>query len=92
MPEKEFVKSMIEVAAKVKGGSITEAEKSEIIKAFNSKKGSAYERAKESIEEVVGKRLPDESMVIEKAASLNNLQNLLAQMNSAADNWQKTKK
>jgi hypothetical protein len=91
MSEKLFVDSIIEVAKEIKGSNITESEKKLIIENFNKKSGSAYERAKTAIEEVIGKKIP-ENYIIEKTASLNNLQNLLAQMSSAASKWQETKK
>lgn len=90
MSEREFVKSIIDVALRLKGSPITESEKSSIIKSFNNKSGSPYERAKSAIEDVIGERLIEETLLLEKAASLNNLQNLLVQMNAAADKWQKT--
>ncbi len=92
MPEKKFVRSIIEVASELKGANITDAEKNLIIKAFNAKRGTPYEKAKASIEEVVGKKFPEKSpYLLEKAASLNNLQNLLSQMNNAANEWQNNK-
>lgn len=92
MSENEFIKSIIEVASKLKGSAISESEKDRIIKAFNNKSGTAYEKAKLAIEEVLGKKLPEKGLLLEKAASLNNLQNLLAQMNTAANSWQKANK
>lgn len=91
MPEREFVNSIIEVATKLKGSQITAEEKDLIIKSFNSKSGTPYEKAKAAIEEVVGQKFPETTFLLEKSASLNNLQNLLAQMGSAADKWQKSK-
>lgn len=90
--DKEFLKTIVDVAARVKGASITEQERQRIIELFNQEKGSAYERAVTAIEAVIGKLIPKHSIYIEKNASLNNLQNLLAQMSAEASKWQKDEK
>ena len=90
MPETLFVQSIIGVASELKGYAITETEKQQIISAFNDSRGTAYVRAKSAIETVIGKSIPEGELRLEKTAALNNLQNLLAQMNTAANNWQAT--
>lgn len=91
MSEKQFIDSLIEVAKEIKGSSISDEERNQLIESFNKKSGSAYDRAKTAIEEVIGKKIP-EKYIIEKTASLNNLQNLLSQMSTAANKWQQSKK
>lgn len=85
----EFLRTITEVASKVKGRRITKLEEEQIIETFDRNEGSAYERAVAAIEEVIGKIFPEKRVWLEKTASLNNLQNLLAQMNAEAAKWQK---
>lgn len=93
MSKQDFIRSIISVAEQLKGSPITELEEEKIVKLFNSyNTGTAYERAKRSIEEVIGKKIYIENLIIEKAAPLDNLKRLLAQMNVAANNWQNNKK
>lgn len=89
MSVNEFLKSIIEVASKVKGSKITKFEEQQIIEAFDRNEGSAYENAVTAIEEVIAKIYPEKRVFLEKTAGLNNLQNLLAQMNAEAKRWQK---
>ena len=90
MSEQSFKDSIFEVAKNLKGFSLTDSEKQEIISNFNSStKTSSAEKAREAIEKVLGKKLPDKKLILEKAASatLDNLDRLLLLMQSEADKW-----
>jgi hypothetical protein len=91
MTDRQFLETIHGVAEELKGEPLSLKEKNIIIETFNIKLGSPYEKAKSTIEEVVGKKFADE-LILEKAASLNSLQNLLNQLNSAANDWLQGKK
>jgi len=84
MADKNFIKSIMSVAAEYKGSPITDDEKSKILESFSRKSGTEYEKAKAVIEEVFDKSTPKTRTIIEKSASINNLENLLQQMKEAA--------
>lgn len=90
MSEKSFKESTFRVAENLKGFLLTPDEKNRIVSYFNSStKSTSAEKAREAIEKVIGKKLPDEKLILEKAASatLDNLDRLLMQMQSEADKW-----
>ena len=89
----EFIEKIHEVAQSVKGSSLTSTEKEELIKIFNSEIGTAFQRARISIEKCIGKEIPDSFPLFEKAySSTNNLQNLLNELRTVAETWSKLKK
>ena len=87
MTDQEFLNAIYAVAEKLKGYSLTDSERTSIIQEFNQLQGTNYQRAKKAIESVTGIVIPEKFQLLEKAASINNLQNLVAQMQSAANEW-----
>jgi len=87
MPEQEFIKSIYALAEKLKKAPLTSQERDRILELFNSKSGSAYERAMESIKEALGDRL-----ILERAqASVDDAERLLNDLQIAAKKWQESK-
>lgn len=92
MSQESFTKSIYNVAENLKGFRLTDYEKAEITKRFNSsKKSTSAEKAREAIESVIGGKLPERFLIIEKSLSgtLDNLDRLILQMHAEADNWDK---
>ena len=89
MTDNEFLSAIYSVAEKLKQDSLTNADKESIIDVFNNTQGTNYHRAKKAIETVTGKVITEKFALLEKAASINNLQNLVAQMQAAANEWKK---
>lgn len=92
MAEKEFIKSMYELAKRLKGNNLTESDKKRIIKYFNtSKKTTTAEKAVDAVEKATGKFLSGNIIYFEKSASstLDNIDNLLMQMKIEASKWEK---
>ena len=90
MSEQSFKDSIFEVAENLKGYKLTESERSSIISNFNSSsKSTSSEKAREAIEKVIGKKLPEHRLLLEKAASatLDNLDRILLLMQQQADKW-----
>ena len=92
MNEKKFIDSIFQVGEQVKGSKLTQLEKSNIIDDYNkSKAGTAAKKAQEAIERTLNKKIY--RVLIEKSASssLDNLDDLLAQMNAEAGKWDNEK-
>lgn len=87
MPEQDFLKAIYALAEKLKKAPLTQNEKDEILRRFNIKKGSAFERAMESINESIGPQ-----QIHERAqASVDDAQRLLKDLQIAAERWQQSK-
>lgn len=92
MSAKNLIESMVKVAERQLRRRITVDERSAIIDAFNaSTKSTPYDKAIEAIEKVIGKKINDGTgfIIIEKTASFDNLDVLLANMEVAAEDWKK---
>ncbi|CCK82423.1 hypothetical protein [Desulfobacula toluolica] len=87
MPEQDFIKAIYALAEKFKKAPLTPDEKAKILKIFNSKKGSAFERAKESINEAIGHQI----ILKRTQASVDDAERLLNDLQLAARKWQKSK-
>lgn len=88
MSEQDFLKAIYDLAEKLKKSPLTSTEKEEIFKIFNSKEGSAFERAKESINEAIGSQVISERTL----ASVDDTKRLLKDLEVAARKWQQSKK
>lgn len=87
MPEQDFIKSIFVLAEKLKKAPLTQQEKAKILEIFNSKSGTAFERAKESINEAIGHKI-----IHERAqASVDDAERLLNDLQVSARKWQQTK-
>lgn len=89
MTDKEFLDAIYAVAKELKGYPLTDTDKNSIIEVFNNSQGTNYQRAKKAIEACTGKVIPEKFALLEKAGSINNLQNMVAQMQAAANEWKK---
>jgi hypothetical protein len=89
MTDQEFLDAIYAVAEELKEYTLTDDEKTSIIKVFNNLEGTNYQRAKKAIETVTGIVVPERFALLEKAGSINNLQNLVSQMQAAANEWKK---
>lgn len=89
MTDQELLEAIYAVAKALKGYSLADTEKNSIIEEFNNSQGTNYQRAKKAIETVTGKVVPEKFALLEKAGSINNLQNLVSQMQAAANEWKK---
>jgi len=88
--ESEFIESIINVANEINGQEITTEQQKLIIEQFNKLEGTAFERAKKAIENIINQDISSYELVQEdSAASMNSLQDLLKQMSNAADKWKK---
>lgn len=56
-----FMRSLIDVAIEINGGSLSNAKRTKIIDIYNNKQGSIRERAIFTIEKVTGKKIPHKS-------------------------------
>lgn len=78
----QFVEFMFKIASKFKGIPINDLEKNKLVKSFNSNSGTVYERAKLAIEKVLNTKT-----IYNKSASLDDLNNILNEMNTLANNY-----
>lgn len=88
MADTEFLESIYKVAQKAKKGSLTSSEKELIIKEFNESTGSAYDRATKAITKIVG---VNPELILEKAATLDDINRLLSDLKMEAQKWQSSK-
>jgi len=89
MSEDKLVNSIYKLGKRIKKSDLTATEKSDIIKSFNSYSGDPYKRAIKALEEVLGKK--DVELLLEKSASLDDINRLLQDVSMAADDWSKSK-
>jgi len=91
--EQKFINEIFKVAEKQKGQPLNDNEKIQLIKVFNNiPELEPFERAKRAIKKVIGGELPEEIFFEFLGGTINSLNDLLIQLQSAASEWEKKNK
>lgn len=90
MPEEKFKQSIFKLGKRIKGYDLTNYEEDKIIEIFNNLKGDPFERAIESLEKVLGKN--NVKLLLEKSASLDDINRLIQDVSNSANAWLRDKK
>jgi len=89
MSDQNFLNSIYKVGEKLKGRPLTQSEKDKIVENFNSQEGSAYDRARNALSEVVD---VSGKVILEKRSSVSDIDRVLSDLRNEAGKWQSSKK